>query len=120
MNEQSRNIIFAPEHDIQTPLPSTTDIHPHTFHSVFSNAVFHWCRDSPAGVLRLCRELLVRDGTGKLVVEMGGGMNMVGVRAALWAAVKKRGREPAEIDPWYFPRVEEYTRVCCAHIVIGT
>lgn len=71
-------------------------------------------------MLRLCRELLVRDGTGKLVVEMGGGMNMIGVRAALWAAVKKRGKEPAEIDPWYFPRIEEYTRVCCARIVIGT
>jgi hypothetical protein len=42
---------------------------------------------------------------------MGGGMNMIGIRAALWQAIRERGRDPKELDPWYFPRVDEYKRV---------
>jgi hypothetical protein len=118
LDAAASNIVFSPPHDIQTPLKfpiipasSGQGIQPHTFNSIFSNATLHWCNTSPAAVLDLCRSLLVQDGTGKLAVEMGGGMNMIGVRAALWQAVRERGRDPAALDPWYFPRVEEYRRV---------
>jgi hypothetical protein len=33
------------------------------------------------------------------VVEMGGGMNMIGVRAALWQAIRERGRDPKDEFP---------------------
>ncbi|KAJ9104179.1 hypothetical protein QFC20_004616 [Naganishia adeliensis] len=112
LNAQAENIVFAPSHDIQTPLPSSiANVQPNSFNSVFSNAVLHWCNSSPAGVLSLCRSLLVQDGSGKLVVEMGGGMNMIGIRSAIWQALKKRGVDPKPLDPWYFPRVEEHTRL---------
>lgn len=111
------NIVFAPPHDIQTPLlfpihttPDDEEIEPHSFNAVFSNATLHWCK-SPASVLALCRSLLVQDGSGRLVAELGGGMNMIGVRSAIWQALKKRGVDPAPLDPWYFPRVEEYKSV---------
>ncbi|KAJ9123185.1 hypothetical protein QFC22_001378 [Naganishia vaughanmartiniae] len=114
LNSDATNIVFAPPHDIQTPLsfpihtaPEDECIEPHSFNAVFSNATFHWCK-SPASVLALCRSLLVQDGTGRLVVEMGGGMNMIGVRSAIWQALKKRGVDPVPLDPWHFPRVQEY------------
>ncbi|KAJ9107570.1 hypothetical protein QFC21_001029 [Naganishia friedmannii] len=114
LNSEAIHVVFASPHDIQTPLSfplhttlSDGDIKPHSFNAIFSNATLHWCK-SPASVLSLCRSLLVQDGTGRLVVEMGGGMNMIGVRSAIWQALKKRGVDPAPLDPWYFPRVEEY------------
>jgi hypothetical protein len=42
-------------------------------------------------------------------------MNMIGVRSAIWQALKKRGVDPKPLDPWYFPRVEEYTKVSRTH-----
>lgn len=39
---------------------------------------------------------------------------MIGIRSAIWQALKKRGVDPKPLDPWYFPRVEEHTRVSCA------
>lgn len=119
------NVVFAPPHDIQTPLsfplhtiPDDKEIEPHSFNAIFSNATLHWCK-SPGSVLALCRSLLVQDGTGRLVVEMGGGMNMIGVRSAIWQAVRKRGVDPAALDPWYFPRVEEYKNVSRSVIILS-
>lgn len=45
---------------------------------------------------------------------------MIGVRAALWQAVRERGKDPRALDPWYFPRVEEYKRVSTVITVTGT
>lgn len=42
---------------------------------------------------------------------------MIGVRAAIWQALKSRGVDPQPLDPWYFPRVEEYARVSCLHVL---
>lgn len=44
---------------------------------------------------------------------------MIGVRAALWQAVKERGRDPEALDPWYFPRVEEYRRVSTEKAIVN-
>ena len=36
---------------------------------------------------------------------------IAGVRIALHHAARKRGLNPEEMDPWYFPTVEEYQTV---------
>lgn len=36
---------------------------------------------------------------------------IAGVRIALHHAARKRGLDPEEMDPWYFPTVEEYQTV---------
>ncbi|KAJ7242864.1 cyclopropane-fatty-acyl-phospholipid synthase [Mycena haematopus] len=82
------------------------------FDAAFSNATFHWCKRDPAGVLESARKIL-KPG-GRLVVEMGGAMNCIGVRSALHRALKSRGYDPVSLDPWFFPSVEEYTKLLIA------
>ncbi|TFK19992.1 cyclopropane-fatty-acyl-phospholipid synthase [Coprinopsis marcescibilis] len=80
-----------------------------SFDAVFSNATLHWCKQDPLGVLNGARAVL-RPG-GRLVVEMGGFMNCIGVRGAVYAAVRRRGYDPAPLDPWYFPSIEDYVKL---------
>ncbi|KAG6372810.1 S-adenosyl-L-methionine-dependent methyltransferase [Boletus reticuloceps] len=77
-----------------------------SFDAAFSNAALHWCKRDPVGVLEGLKRVL-KPG-GRFVCEMGGFMNCVGVRSALHYAVRKRGLNPEEMDPWYFPSVQEY------------
>ena len=100
------------------------------FDAAFSNAALHWCKRNPAGVLEGLKCVL-KPG-GRFVCEMGGFMNCIGreqplttslwcvmqyiqenagVRMALHYALRKRGSNPEEMDPWYFPTVEEYQTV---------
>ena len=46
-----------------------------------------------------------------IVCDLGGVNCLIGVRSALHAALSKRGYEPKQLDPWYFPSVEEYSSV---------
>jgi SAM-dependent methyltransferase len=46
------------------------------FDAAFSNATLHWCKRDPAGVLESIKKIL-KPG-GRLVVEMGGAMNVIG------------------------------------------
>ncbi|KAF7365488.1 Methyltranfer-dom domain-containing protein [Mycena venus] len=71
------------------------------FDAAFSNATFHWCKRDPAGVLESVKKIL-KPG-GRLVVEMGGAMNCIGLRSALHRALKFRGYDPVALDPWFFP-----------------
>jgi len=80
-----------------------------TFDRVFSNAALHWMSEHPDLVMRNVHAALRNDGV--LALEMGGYMNMIGVRQALHRAVRKRGVDPVEVDPWYFPSPEAYSRV---------
>ncbi|KAJ7366554.1 S-adenosyl-L-methionine-dependent methyltransferase [Mycena albidolilacea] len=82
------------------------------FDAAFSNATFHWCKSDPAGVLEGIRKIL-KPG-GRLAVEMGGAMNCIGLRSALHRALKSRGYDPIALDPWFFPSVEEYTKLLIA------
>ncbi|KAL1748305.1 S-adenosyl-L-methionine-dependent methyltransferase [Schizophyllum fasciatum] len=77
------------------------------FDAVFSNATLHWCSKDPLGALQAAARAL-RPG-GRFVAEMGGMGNCIGVRAALHAALRRRGRDPVAVDPWFFPSVEEYS-----------
>jgi len=75
------------------------------FDAVFSNAVLHWVRDADAVIDGVWRAL--RPG-GRFVGEMGGDGNVDSLRAALHAALSRRGVDPAAVDPWYFPTTEDY------------
>ncbi|KAG8963651.1 hypothetical protein FRC03_002695 [Tulasnella sp. 419] len=78
------------------------------YDAVFSNAALHWCKRDPRGVIYSVRRVLKNDGAGRFVAEMGGYMNCIGVRSALHLVLKARGYKPEELDPWYFPSIEEY------------
>lgn len=47
-----------------------------SFDAVFSNAVLHWCKQNPRGVLDGAKRLLKVG--GRFVCEMGGFMNCIG------------------------------------------
>ncbi|KAG8689353.1 hypothetical protein FRC08_010991 [Ceratobasidium sp. 394] len=79
-----------------------------TFDAVFTNATLHWCKKDPAAVVRAAKAVL-KPG-GRFVGEFGGYTNCVGVRAAMHQALKKRGLDPVKLDPWYFPRPEQYAK----------
>ncbi|KAK0555599.1 hypothetical protein OC861_000173 [Tilletia horrida] len=80
-----------------------------TFDRVFSNAALHWISETPDLVMRNIHKALREEGT--LALEMGGYLNMIGVRMALHRAMKRRGVDPLEVDPWYFPSPEAYSKV---------
>ena len=58
-------------------LPSDVAWAHEKFDAVFSNAVVHWCKRSPLGVLRGVKNVL-KPG-GRLVLEMGGFANCIGL-----------------------------------------
>jgi len=75
------------------------------FDAVFSNAALHWItRPDPviAGVWRALKP------GGRFVGEMGGGTNVATLKAALIAAMDRRGLDGAAAVPWYFPSAGEY------------
>jgi len=87
-------------------IPSTWDVSLKSYDAVFSNAALHWCKQNPRGVVESAKRLL-KPG-GRFVVEMGGQMNCIGVRAALHHVLRNRGYKPEELDPWYFPSTADY------------
>ncbi|GLB38283.1 putative UAA transporter family protein [Lyophyllum shimeji] len=96
--------------DIQAlELPSDVPYLHGKFDAVFSNAVLHWCKRDPAGVLKSAKKVL-KPG-GRIVAEMGGFMNCIGVRSALYGALRSRGYDPVARDPWYFPSMEDYVKI---------
>lgn len=76
------------------------------FDAVFSNAALHWMRRDADAVLRAVYQAL-RPG-GRFIAEMGGAGNIAALRGALYDALAARGVNPARVDPWYFPSVNEY------------
>ncbi|KAL5524530.1 hypothetical protein ACEPAF_9670 [Sanghuangporus sanghuang] len=91
---------------ISSALPESFD---YKFDAVFSNAALHWCKRDPHAVVRGAANAL-RKG-GRFVGEMGGFMNTVGVRSAIYSVLRRRGFDPQSLDPWYFPSVEDYKAV---------
>lgn len=95
------------------------------FDAVFSNAALHWCKRDPLGVLTSVRNVL-KPG-GRFVAEMGGFMNAIGmhgpvgvsvltpaikgIRSALHDVLRSKGCDPEELDPWFFPSMEDYVKV---------
>lgn len=75
------------------------------FDAVFSNAALHWMRAPDAVIAGVWRAL--KPG-GRFVAECGGAGNVAAVRAALIAALVRRGFDGAAADPWYFPAPDDY------------
>lgn len=75
------------------------------FDAVFSNAALHWMKDADAVIAGVARAL--RSG-GRFVAEFGGAGNVQAERAALIAALDRRGLHGASVDPWFFPSDADY------------
>jgi trans-aconitate methyltransferase len=75
------------------------------FDAVFTNAALHWMK-RPGAVISGVRVAL-KPG-GRFIGEFGGKGNVQTIRAALHAALRRRGIDPEAIDPWYYPSPEEY------------
>jgi trans-aconitate methyltransferase len=78
------------------------------FDGIFSNAALHWmprAGDVARGMARALRP------GGRLVAEFGGFQNVATVRAAVSAGLAALGRGQTHWNPWYFPRLGEYTSV---------
>ncbi|PWY97458.1 S-adenosyl-L-methionine-dependent methyltransferase [Testicularia cyperi] len=76
------------------------------FDKVFSSAALHWMKTDPGRVISNIGGAL-KPG-GRFAAELGGFMNMIGVRSALCRALKERGLDPHSVDPWFFPSPEQY------------
>ncbi len=70
-----RNISLHPPVDCQAFTPSAADAN--SYDAVFSNAVLHWCKRDPGGVLETVKKLL-KPG-GRLAAEFGGYMCLIGM-----------------------------------------
>jgi len=101
------HVFVADAQDLQLPedMPEALD----KFDAVFSNAALHWCKRDPLGVLKSAKKVL-KPG-GRFVGEMGGFMNCIGIRSALHDALRNRGHNPVDLDPWYFPSMEDYVKL---------
>jgi trans-aconitate methyltransferase len=78
------------------------------FDAVFTNAALHWMKQPEivaGGVFNTLKP------GGRFVGEFGGKGNVEKIRSALHDALRKRGIDSTSIDPWYYPSVEEYTRL---------
>jgi trans-aconitate methyltransferase len=75
------------------------------FDAVFSNAVLHWVK-APDSVIEGAWRALVSG--GRFVAEFGGHGCVATIVAALEASLRHRGIDPARVNPWYFPNVDEY------------
>jgi SAM-dependent methyltransferase len=76
------------------------------FDAVFSNAALHWMR-RPDAVIAGVRRALVPG--GRFVGEMGGHGCVATLKAALVAALNRRGIDGEAQSPWYFPTAEDYS-----------
>jgi trans-aconitate methyltransferase len=79
-----------------------------TFDAVFTNAVLHWIQPPERVIEGVARCL--KPG-GRFVGEFGGKGNVEAIRAALHAALRKRGVDPWTVDPWYYPSAAQYAKL---------
>ncbi len=75
------------------------------FDKIFSNDVLHWIKQ-PQPTLKKLYDLL-RD-NGKFVAEFAGQGNISKIQQLLHKLLEEYGYDPQELDPWYFPSIEQY------------
>lgn len=76
--------------------------------AVFSNATLHWIKDADAVITRVRCALKLG---GRFVAEFGGKGNIGAIAAATTQALKELGySNAADLNPWYFPSLGEYTQ----------
>ncbi|PWN40811.1 S-adenosyl-L-methionine-dependent methyltransferase [Ceraceosorus guamensis] len=79
------------------------------FDKAFSNAALHWMKNDPRKVVANVYKSL-RPG-GMFAAEMGGFLNVVGVRGALHTCLRHKGLDAQQHDPWYFPTLQSYKKI---------
>lgn len=88
------------------------------FDAVFSNAALHWMLDADAVINGIYRAL---KNNGRFVAEFGGSGNIAAITNALSNVLAKRGIQFKDVNPWYFPSVEEYQNRLTQHgFIINT
>ncbi len=78
------------------------------FDAVFSNAALHWmprAEDVAAGVAKALKP------GGRFVGEFGGFGNVAAIVSTIIAVLRSHGFPAEDFNPWYNPRVAEYTEV---------
>jgi SAM-dependent methyltransferase len=75
------------------------------FDAVFSNAALHWMRDPDRVIAGVCRALRPN---GRFVAEFGGYGCIAKIKKALIGALDRRGLNGESVNPWFFPKVEDY------------
>jgi trans-aconitate methyltransferase len=78
------------------------------FDAVFSNAALHWMKQPETVVAGVTNSLKP---AGRFIGEFGGRGNVERIRCALHDTLRRRGIDPAPIDPWYYPSPEEYSEL---------
>jgi trans-aconitate methyltransferase len=108
--DSSEDMVAAARHrGIDARLMDATNLtFNHEFDAVFSNAALHWIkRDPDAAIASAYRALR---SPGRFVGEMGGHGCVAAVTVALIVGLEKRGiKDAANVCPWYFPTVNEYS-----------
>jgi trans-aconitate methyltransferase len=78
------------------------------FDAAFSNAALHWMKNDPDAVLAGVRRAL--NPGGRFAGEMGGHGCVAAIVVALCATLETYGSpHSADLIPWYFPTVDDYT-----------
>jgi SAM-dependent methyltransferase len=78
------------------------------FDAVFSNAALHWMLDPDAVATGIFASLKTG---GRFAGEMGGAGNLLSIRTALRDELEGRGYGMPELDPAWYPDVEEFSRL---------
>ena len=77
------------------------------FDAVFSNAVLHWVLKKEKVIVSMHKHLKSR---GRIVLEFGGKGNVRSIIESLRQTLDSHGYpENANLQPWYFPSISEYT-----------
>lgn len=82
------------------------------FDAVFSNAALHWIKEAGDVVANVARCLTLH---GRFVGEFGGKGNVDTIRVALHDGLRRRGINPGQVDPWYYPAPEDYAALLAKH-----
>jgi hypothetical protein len=77
------------------------------------DAVLHWCKRDPAGVLEGVKSVLKPGGV--FVGEAGGFQNCSAIRSHLHQVLRERGLDPEPRDPFYYPTATAYRKLLESH-----
>ena len=80
------------------------------FDGVFSNAALHWIKNPKAVLAGVNNALKVN---GRFIAEFGGQGNIASIVVAIKAALRefKIDVPSQKVIPWYFPSIDEYSRL---------
>ena len=94
---------------IEAHVGSATNLpYEEAFDAVFSNAMLHWVKDAGTAVQNIAKSL--KSG-GRFVCEFGGEGNAFHLVNAMQEVFAKHPEFGEFNNPWYFPSVEEYTKL---------